>query len=140
MMIVSLSEYPSTVRSPATTVSEISRCISLRNAIVVKTSWLVAMTAAVAKRHSNRIERYTSVMRNDSRIAMIAPRFSSVSTRGPTPSGTHHLQIVLPELLLQYPLDRDGDTLGALRLRGDRGRILRPHRELAVRPELLDLG
>ena len=38
MMIVSLSEYPSTVRSPATTVSEISRCISFRNAIVVKTS------------------------------------------------------------------------------------------------------
>ena len=54
--------------------------------MVVNTSWLVAITAAAAKRHSKRIERYTSVMRKDNRIAMIAPRRSSCPTRGPTPS------------------------------------------------------
>ena len=54
MMIVSLSEYPITVSSAATTVSEISRCISLMNAIVVRMSCIVAMVAATPKRHSNR--------------------------------------------------------------------------------------
>jgi len=38
MMIVSLSEYPITVRIAATTVSETSRWSSLMNASVVKTS------------------------------------------------------------------------------------------------------
>ena len=66
--------------------SEISRCINLRNAIVVKTSWLVAITAAVANRHSKRIDKYTRVMRNDNRMAIMAPRLSSCPTRGPMPS------------------------------------------------------
>jgi hypothetical protein len=57
MMIVSLSEYPITVRSPATTVNETSRFISLRNAIVVRMSCIVANVAAAPKRHSKRMAR-----------------------------------------------------------------------------------
>ncbi len=52
----------------------------------------------------------------------------------------NHLQVVLAELLLQDPPDGNRDGLSALRLCGDRGRVLCPDRELAVRSELLDLG
>ena len=80
MIMVSLSEYPSTVSNAATTVSDTSRCISLINASVVKMSWPVAIMAASPNRHSNRMARYTSVMTNESRIAIIAFLRSSLPT------------------------------------------------------------
>ena len=86
MMIVSLREYPITVSSAATIVSEISRCMIFRNAIVVRMSCMVAMVAATPNRQSNRNARYASVTANDTRMAMIAPRRSSLPTMAPTAS------------------------------------------------------
>ena len=60
-------------------------------------------------------------------------------------AGTHgfsadDLHVVVAELCPEYPLDGNGYALRALRLRRDRPRVLSPHGELAVCPELLDLG
>src|SRR5947207_1944198 len=51
-----------------------------------------------------------------------------------------YLQLGRAEFLFQDALDGDGDVFGASRLRRNLRRILCPNRELAIGPELLDLG
>ena len=57
MMIVSFSEYPTTVSTAPTTTRLTSSFITPMNAMVVRMSCAVARTAARPKRHSNRIAR-----------------------------------------------------------------------------------
>ncbi|MND05637.1 hypothetical protein D3C83_265630 [compost metagenome] len=54
MTMVSLSEYPTTVRMAATTTRLTSRFITPRKAMVARMSCPVAATAASPNRHSNR--------------------------------------------------------------------------------------
>src|ERR1019366_9234254 len=91
MMIVSFREYPITVSRAATIVSEISRCMILRNAIVVRMSCMVAMVAATPKRQVGQRDRE----RHEDRDDRAAPEFAAdLGTDG---LGTDDLELVVAE-------------------------------------------